>query len=128
MIKILIIDDEEVDSIICSKLIEKVCKDSKVEHRINGIEALTYLNGFVDKPSEWHNIIFIDINMPRMNGFQFVEKYKEFPSALIEKSKLYIVSSSNDPKDQQKASEYGIISEFITKPLSIPILEKITKG
>ena len=119
MNSILIIDDEEVDFIIHSKIIKLGKHAEKITYQSSAIDALEYLAKLNDNSSsDWPTHIFLDINMPGMNGFEFIEAYKKNVSSPCD-TKIYILSSSINPKDQERAQQTDIIEEYLTKPLTI---------
>ncbi|HYG37301.1 MAG TPA: response regulator [Cytophagales bacterium] len=125
MNSVLIIDDDEVDFIIHSKIIHKENSSVKVTYKSSGIEALNYLNKIIEDGEEWPTHILVDINMPPINGFEFVEAYSKYPEKVTQKAKIYILSSSDSSDDKSKAREYPLITDYIVKPLSIEIARKI---
>jgi len=72
--------------------------------------------------------ILLDINMPELNGWQVLEKLQELPSSKKECLTIFMLSSSIDPRDKQKADEHVLISGYIEKPLSREILYKLFGG
>lgn len=128
---ILLVDDSKSTNFYNQKLIHI----SKIAHKVfavfNGLEALEYLNRegkFASKEKEFPrpNVIFLDINMPKMDGFEFLERYIKLP--LANKSDILIVflTTSNWDKDRIKAYKKGAaIFDFIEKPLQKSTLSKI---
>ncbi len=70
-------------------------------------------------------LIFLDLNMPIMNGWEFLDEWLKLPEKITGKVSIYILSSSVDPRDLEKVKEYSIINNYILKPLSIKILSNI---
>lgn len=87
----------------------------------NGQEALDSITPNVSYDENLPDIIFLDISMPLMNGWQFLDQLVQLP---IQKHiKIYIVSSSIDPSDMEKSQFYSIVTDYIYKPITI---DKIT--
>jgi CheY-like chemotaxis protein len=123
MIRVLIVDDDDIDRLILIKLSEKASANSIVDFG-DPSHALTYLQNlpFV----EWPSHIFVDINMPKMNGFQFIEALIRLPDPIsLNNIFIGIVTSSELIHDRQKSSEYNCIREFISKPLTFETLQRI---
>lgn len=83
----------------------------------NGSEALEDLSRMVVSHKNLPEVIFLDLNMPVMNGWEFLDEFIKLPE-ITSKTKIYILSSSLDANDVKKASEYEIVKDFIVKPLT----------
>lgn len=79
-------------------------------------EALEYLSKIKDK-EKVPELIFLDINMPEMDGFEFMEEFEKLPAMVSDFTKIIIISSSDDPIDIQKASAHKAIIKYLKKPL-----------
>lgn len=122
----LIIDDDEINNFICIKNM----KDSKfAEHAtycLRGREGLEELVDAVEnRPEDLPNVIFLDINMPLMNAWEFLEEYNNLQQRFPIPVKLFILSSSVYRKDIEKSSHYDIVTDYIIKPLSKENLRRI---
>lgn len=123
---ILLIEDDYLSFFICEKLIKKVMKDTEVIGCSNG-------QGAIDKLMEIKNkninllpdYIFLDIVMPVMNGWEFLEQYRKLNIDPFGKCKIYILTSSLFPSDVRKSASYNIIQDYIVKPLDFEKLKKI---
>jgi CheY-like chemotaxis protein len=109
----LLIDDNPIDLMINEKVLSNCFNDLEVAKVLSGNEALSYLSDQKVFPE----VILLDINMPEMNGFEFLEEYKRLFNHHPE-TKIYILSSSIDPTDISRASGNNDIIAFIKKPLS----------
>ena len=116
--KILLIDDSEVDNFINKAIISKEENISQITVMTSGIDALKYLNDIIEEPEEYPDVIFLDIKMPRMNGFEFLDEYIKLPEVLLNHSKVYILSSSIDTLDSEKSKSYSVVKKHLTKPLA----------
>lgn len=74
-----------------------------------------------------HTILFLDINMPRINGWQFLERYEKFSEQVKQQINIYVLSSSIDRVDRNKAEANKNVEGFISKPLDIEILTSISE-
>lgn len=83
----------------------------------NGKEALDDLKALVNSNEELPDVIFLDLNMPIMNGWQFLHHFCEIPD-IETKTSIYILSSSVCSEDHEKAKAYGIVKDFIEKPFT----------
>lgn len=111
----IIIDDNKLNCYIAEKMIKKISDDIDVKPFIYANEAFEYI-----KTPEAYNtsIILIDIQMPLMNGFNFVEAFEELPEEVRNKYRLYIYSSTINEKDKQQANNYKSVRQFFSKPLT----------
>ena len=125
---ILLIDDEMSVNYFHEYLIEdlhltnRILKARNVEE---GYEQLLKLNQAQDlQPS----IIFLDINMPRYNGFEFIDMHAPLLGSLIERgASLVILTTSSNPKDLKQAQSYDLISSYEQKPMTIEMLERLAR-
>ncbi|MCC5919298.1 MAG: response regulator [Cyclobacteriaceae bacterium] len=121
--KVCIIDDDFLFVKLTKLLLEKSNFCSNVEIFKNGQEALQHFSS-TDK---WDtNIIFLDLNMPELDGWGFLQRYREIrpQSPPI----IYIVSSSIDPKDKARANDDPLIEGFLSKPLKMDTLKSISNS
>jgi CheY-like chemotaxis protein len=124
MYSVLLIDDEEVDSMIFSKILHHVAPEIKVLQCNNGHTALTFLNQLTALV-DWPTHIFIDINMPIMDGFEFIDEYLKIQRLRGKYSNLFILSSSDSPADIKRAERYQCITKFLVKPITVQKIEKL---
>lgn len=111
---IFLVDDDPINNLINKRLLGKVGISNQIIEFLEGEDALTRIEPL---PFEDQILIFLDINMPVLNGWEFIEKYNEnFPNR---QDKIVILSSSIDYQDRQKAKEYQIVSGFLEKPLTL---------
>ncbi len=115
---VLLVDDDEIQNFIHQKIIGKYIPGNKIIVATNGEEALMILNQLIDnKSNNNRGIIFLDINMPVMNGFQFLKIYNQELSPSFNNTSVYPLSSSEDIKDVIQMNGLGIES-YIVKPLT----------
>jgi len=111
---IFLVDDDPINNLINKRLLGKVGISDQI---IEFLEAEDALSKIQTEPSERKILIFLDINMPVLNGWEFLEKYIEsFPDR---HDKIVILSSSIDFQDRQKANGFEIVSGFLEKPLTL---------
>lgn len=122
---IMLIDDNKDDNFFHERVIRRSNAADIVVVRESGEEALHYLLSKNDHPEAHPCLIFLDINMPGMNGWEFIEEYKKLDSELQGKMVVVMLTTSNNPDDRQKASVYNELAGFRTKPLTKEMLDEV---
>ncbi|SEN27113.1 CheY chemotaxis protein or a CheY-like REC (receiver) domain [Mucilaginibacter gossypiicola] len=116
----LLIDDNYIDNFITRRVLESSNFAEKIIVRQSPMEAIESLrDGSVDP-----DVIFLDIRMPLMSGFEFLQEYDGLEIAK-KGIKIYMLSSSLDPTDMKQSSDNKHITQFIHKPLTVKALEEI---
>src|SRR6056297_406212 len=94
----------------------------------NGEDALAGLNEMYQITHGLPQVIFLDLNMPIMNGWEFLDELIKLHNNSLNKTVIYVVSSSVDPKDIDRIKEYELISNYILKPITPNDFETILKS
>jgi CheY-like chemotaxis protein len=115
---VMLIDDNEVDLKINTKIISITRLFDKIHQCTSGEEALNYLQKNINNASELPSFILLDIQMPDMDGFEFLENYKRFPTALKDTISVAMLSSTLDFGDIQKAEANRYVIKLLKKPLN----------
>lgn len=119
---ILLIDDNNVDNFINSTFIKKCCLSESIQIFQSVTSALSYLNS-VDKTFEGNNgIIFLDLNMPEMNGLDFLNEFEKFPDHIKSSFKIILLTSSLNPNDIQRVKDNPLVYKFVSKPITANFL------
>lgn len=122
-----LIDDDDIYQFTAKKIIERINPAQKILTFSNGKEAIEYLtHNFSSK--ELPDVIFLDINMPVMNGWEFLEAYDRVKGELQKPITIYMVSSSIDEQDRLKSKSFKTVKDYISKPLDKHMLINILKG
>ncbi|MFC2188575.1 response regulator [Peijinzhouia sedimentorum] len=125
---VLVIDDDDIFNFIATKIIERNGISDRVLTATNGEQGLSMLKDFANNGhlESVPDLILLDINMPVMNGWMFLEQFRKLKEVLGKDIKLAIVSTSVDPEDQEKAKKFPEIGMFISKPLKAEDLRLLT--
>lgn len=115
---IVLVDDDPINNLINNRLIRKLNPSIDIQEFMEVEKALCFLN----TPSNGKNLILLDINMPVMNGWDFLLLYAKIKDK--RKDKIIMLSSSIDNQDRQRAMGFSYVQGFIEKPLTGPKLEK----
>lgn len=125
---ICLIDDDPIYQIITKKIIQKSEKASKILSFVNGAEAIEGLIGLIHKPDEFPDIILLDIEMPIMDGWHFMERFEKIKAMFPKETAIYIVSSSIASSDKEKSKTYNGILGYFTKPIAFQDVLEIAKA
>lgn len=122
-INLLVIDDDDINIFIISKIVEKTGFDVDLCAKHNGQLAIDYIKELVENDQPLPQLVLVDINMPILNGWEFIEAFETLK--LDEPNDMYMLSSSVYENDIEKAKSYKSVKGFISKPLSIDRLKEL---
>lgn len=125
MKRIAIVDDDTIFQFTTKVKIEKLELAESIEIYNDGEEIFEFLKDAEE--DELPEILLLDINMPIVDGWDFLELYASIPDEVKSKIKIYMLSSSINPVDLEKAENHPHISKYITKPISDTVLQEILK-
>ena len=119
---VMLIDDSKIDNFINSKVLELSEKAEMIQVYDNAALALEYLK----KTSIFPNVIFVDIYMPKMSGFEFLDEYCKFSESIKKDIKIFLLSSAYDNLEIQNLQKYTWISGCLVKPLTYESLNSLS--
>lgn len=118
MINLFIIDDDSICIYLCETMIKATIKEINITSFKNPVEALSSLT---ECSVDQNTVILLDINMPEMSGWEFFERFE----AKKGNCRIFILTSSVDPRDKEKADNTLGIEGFITKPITKEVINLI---
>lgn len=113
-----LVDDDYIFQLTASRLLKAADATANVLQFSNGEEALRYLNDHAEEEGKLPDILLLDINMPHVDGWMFLNDYAQLKTKLTKKIKIYMVSSSIDPVDMNRAKSNQSVEDYIIKPIS----------
>ena len=128
--KIFCVDDDPITLMLCKKVIERVEFAKEIITANNGKEAIEYFDGLAEEiksnnSTTYPELVLLDLNMPVMDGWEFLESYKEKEyQNIFSITRFIVLSSSIDPYDINKSKTYPVIG-FLSKPITKEMLENL---
>lgn len=122
--RFLLIDDDPSNNLLTKISIKKVIEGADVvDHTIpeNGIQYI--VDQYTENPVE--TVLFLDINMPTLSGWDVLDKFAEIPELIVPSFSIFILSSSVDPSDKEKAANNPLVTGYLEKPLTRDVLREL---
>lgn len=124
---VMLVDDNETDNFIHRRVLEMGNFSKNIIVKNSGKSALEYLEANQSNPELIPEVIFLDINMPIVDGFVFLFEFESFPDSIKNNSKIIVLSSSDNKKDIDRIVDNDHVIHFITKPLSEDSISELKK-
>ncbi len=122
-----IIDDDPIFIYGTRRIMKEVDFCDNILVFNNGQDAMEGLKELTTKGEDLPEVLFLDLNMPVMDGWEFLEDFVKIPNLNGKKVIIYIISSSIDPRDLERIRNYKVVNNYILKPLSPQDLENVLK-
>lgn len=125
--QILCVDDDPITLMLCKKVIIKASFSNEIITSQNGEEALHYFNTLkyanTEQLKKHPQLIFLDLNMPVMGGWEFLDHFNSEAFSEFKNIKIIVLSSTIDPEDLEKSKTYPMVIDFLSKPINLTMLE-----
>lgn len=122
----MLVDDDPICNFICRKLLDRIGVEGEIETALNGRAAIEFLREFYSSNAVI-NLIILDINMPIMDGFEFLHEIRNLNLSNFDDIKIVVVSSSSSQSDIVQAKNLGV-KDYLVKPVSEGMLKDIVYG
>ena len=122
----IIVDDDPFNNSLCKFVIKTVMSDADIIDFTYPEKALEYIETtYTNSANVYPTILLLDINMPLLSGWDFLERYEQFSDYLKQQFTIYILSSSVDWDDKEKAAANKLVKDYLIKPLTKESVEQI---
>jgi len=122
----IIVDDDPVNNLLCEFGIRKFVKDAAIKIFTDPEDALKNIQeDYADPERNIYTILFLDINMPSMTGWEFLDVFENYNTYIRKQFKIFLVSSSVDDRDKERAGMNSLVSAFLSKPLKANDIKEI---
>ncbi|MCA4895499.1 MAG: response regulator [Cytophagales bacterium] len=125
---IALVDDDSIFQFTATRLLESSKLAQNILHFENGAEALTFLREKALQKELLPDYLFLDINMPFVDGWMFLEDFTTLKSSLAKDISIYMVTSSIDQRDLNRAKGFSEVTDFIIKPISLERFQELLKS
>lgn len=124
--RFLLVDDDPLNNTLSKIVLKRYLGEVEVTDFVMPEEAIEYIKSeFEDKLFEEKTTLFLDINMPSMSGWEFLEIFKTFKEPIQKQFNIYMLSSSIDESDIKRAKDNPLVINFIEKPLNKAIIKRL---
>jgi len=117
-VNVLLIDDDSIYQFVSCKTLEATGHANKIKVCSNGEEAYRFLEENMYNANELPDVILLDVNMPVMNGWQFLDAYQSLKPNLSKEIQIFLVTSSMNDQDKEYSKRYNCVQDYIVKPLA----------
>ncbi|MCC5917745.1 MAG: response regulator [Cryomorphaceae bacterium] len=123
---LLIVDDDPIIHLISKRFLSKIGFEEGILSFMNGQEAMDFISESYQNESKY--LILLDLNMPIMNGWEFLESMRSNSLAQNENITIIVVTSSIDKEDEDRARAYEIVHDYLSKPLTLEQFEYVLEA
>jgi CheY-like chemotaxis protein len=119
---VVLVDDDDIFNMLHGEVLKRLIPGVRIDVFKSGQEVVAYLE---QEPEEQIDLIFLDIRMPLMGGFEVLDSMAQMNQERFSKTKIYVLSSTLDDRDLKRAKETPLVTDFIGKPMSFDTMRTI---
>lgn len=123
--KFLIVDDDSVNNMICTYFIRNLFSNAEINAFTDPAKALSHISSDYTATEKKETILLLDLNMPELSGWDVLDEFEKFSPEIQSQFNIYVLTSSIDELDKQRAHEHKLVYGFFVKPLSDKQLESV---
>ncbi len=123
-----LIDDDQIFQFITDSTLKRINPNISIEKYYDGEQGINSIKERLDTPETLPDIVMLDINMPFMNGWDFLKEYQTINNKIEKTIHIYMLTSSDDPDDIEKAKKISELSGYLIKPVTEVELEVLIRG
>ncbi|WP_121243429.1 response regulator [Mucilaginibacter phyllosphaerae] len=127
MCKLIVLDDDKIQHLIFRKMLNQYHIVDHTMFSDDGNRVLDFLENYKSNNEMLPELIFLDLNMPNLNGWKFLEQLKNLYPQLTKHVTVYIISSSVNPSDVKRSKKYSFVNSYIIKPITRERLNNIVE-
>lgn len=124
---IFIVDDDPIHQQITEIMLDRLSISNVVTKFSDAQDVLEHIRAQCNNASELPDVILLDLNMPVMDGWEFLEAFSQVRPTLIKHIKVYVLTSSIDEKDKERVSQFTFVEGYLTKPLTNDVILSLGK-
>ena len=127
--RFIIIDDDKLNNKICTVTLEKICHNTEIRSFTDASKGLEYImSEYPQTNYSVPTVLLLDLLMPVMDGWEFLDAFRRLDPAIKNQIRIYILSSSEDRRDMERADADVNVASYLVKPLNRYVVEMITGG
>lgn len=130
--KVLLVEDDPIAVMLCTKVLQKCDFAQEINTAFNGQKAIEYYQRLFEsvnqnEPIAYPRLVFLDLNMPVLGGWEFLDEFMQHYYPSCPETRVVILSSSIVPEDREKAAQYSIVVDFLSKPISTRDIQTLSQ-
>lgn len=127
-INLAVIDDDEMFVLAIKKLLNRIEFTERTVYFENGKVALNYFDECINKTDLIPEFVFLDLNMPVTNGWQFLKEFRKLKTKIDKEITIYMISNTINEEEIKRAKEIEEVTEFVCKPLTMQTLKSLLRN